>query len=184
MFRIDQTSLADVVVAESRVIADQRGEFSRLFCLDALAPWVGDRQIVQINHSYTARKGSVRGLHYQLPPAAEMKMVRCLRGRVWDVAVDLRQDSPTFLQWHAEVLSAQNRRMMVIPEGCAHGFQTLEQESELVYLHTAQYTPELERGVRYDDPSLGITWPFDVADISPRDTAHAWLGEEFLGVDI
>jgi len=130
------------------------------------------------------RQGGGRGLHYQLPPAAEMKMVRCIRGRVWDVTVDLRKNSPTFLQWHAEALTPVNRRMMVIPEGCAHGFQVLEADSELLYLHTAAYAPHLERGLRYDDPRLSISWPLDVGDISRRDMAHAWLDDNFAGVQL
>ncbi len=106
------------------------------------------------------------------PPHAEMKLVRCLRGRVWDVAVDLRAESPTFLHWHAEELSPDNHRMVVIPEGCAHGFQVLTPDSELLYLHTAFYAPDAEGGVRHDDPALGIRWPLPVTDLSPRDRSH------------
>jgi dTDP-4-dehydrorhamnose 3,5-epimerase len=108
--------------------------------------------------------------------------VRCLKGRVWDVAIDLRANSPTFLQWHAEELTPANTRMMVVPEGFAHGFQVLEPDSELLYLHTAFYTPSAEGGLRHDDPSLGITWPLAVADLSARDANHPSIGQDFQGI--
>jgi dTDP-4-dehydrorhamnose 3,5-epimerase len=114
---------------------DERGFFTRLFCHNELGELIGARQIVQINQSSTRTVGAVRGLHYQHGPSAEMKLVRCIKGKVWDVAVDLRAGSPTFLYWHAEELSAENAHMMVIPEGFAHGFQVLEEDSELLYLH-------------------------------------------------
>lgn len=121
-------------------------------------------------------------MHFQHPPYAEVKFVRCLRGRVWDVAVDLRAGSPTFLRWHAEELSPENAHMLVIPEGCAHGFQTLEADTELLYLHTTAYTPGAEGGVRYDDPAIGIRWPLPAANISSRDTGHAWIATDFTGL--
>ena len=111
-----------------------------------------------------------------------MKLVRCLRGRVWDVALDLRQGSPTFLRWHGEELSEKNSRMMVIPEGCAHGFQVLEPDSELLYLHTAPYMRAAEGGVRYDDTAIGITWPLTITDISERDRAHPLVEPAFKGI--
>ena len=145
---------------------------------------MGDRRIVQINHSMTRSVGAVRGMHFQHPPHAEMKMVRCLKGRVWDVAVDLRHGSPTFLQWHAVELSPENALMMLIPEGCAHGFQVLEGDAELLYLHTSFYTPESEGGVRYDDPVIGIQWPLAVCDLSLRDQQHPLVNNEFQGLKI
>jgi len=123
-------------------------------------------------------------MHFQTPPHSEMKFVRCIRGRVWDVAVDLRQGSPTFLRWHAEELSPEPAAMMVIPEGCAHGFQVLEPESELLYLHTAHYERTAEGGVRHDDPRVGIQWPLEVVDLSPRDRAHPLLEATFPGIRI
>ncbi|MGT2489673.1 dTDP-4-dehydrorhamnose 3,5-epimerase family protein [Cupriavidus basilensis] len=138
--------------------------------------------MVQANHSRTCKVGALRGLHFQSPPHAEMKLVRCIRGRVWDVVLDLRAGSPTFLQWHGEELSAANARMLVIPEGCAHGFQVLEPESELLYLHTASYAPEAEGGVRYDDPAFGIRWPSPVAEVSARDVSHPILSTGFSGI--
>jgi len=139
---------------------------------------------VQINHSRTATVGAVRGLHFQNPPHAEMKLVRCLKGRVWDVAVDVRRDSPTFLCWHGEELIPADLRMMVIPEGFAHGFQVLEPDSELLYLHTASYAPGVERGLRYDDPALGIAWPLAATELSARDAKHPIIGADFRGLPL
>jgi dTDP-4-dehydrorhamnose 3,5-epimerase len=176
------TPIPGVSVVESSVSADERGTFARLYCERALSDVIGSRRIVQINYSRTARVGAVRGMHFQHPPQAEMKLVRCMKGRVFDVAIDLRAGSPTFLKWHAEELSPEKTRMLVIPEGCAHGFQALEVESELLYLHTAFYTPEVENGVRYDDLRLGIPWPLPVVDVSPRDRALRAIAESFRGV--
>ena len=143
---------------------------------------IGDRKIVQINHSRTTKPGTIRGMHYQRPPHAEMKMVRCLRGRVWSVAVDLRQGSPTFLQWHGEELTPENRHMFVIPEGCAHGFQALAADSEILYAVTAPYRPASEGALRHDDPALSIAWPMAVSALSARDIAHPLLTPDFSGL--
>ncbi len=178
------TAIAGVCVAETNYFQDNRGAFARLFCDNELAGAVGDRKIRQINQSRTAARGAVRGMHYQTAPHAEMKLVRCIRGRVWDVAVDLRAGSPTFLQYHAQELSAANALMLVIPEGCAHGFQVLEPDSELLYLHTASYAPSAEGGVRFDDPALNIPWPLPVTDLSERDKKHPLLNKNFQGIDI
>lgn len=170
------------MIVTSRPHQDERGSFARWFCEADLAAVIGGRRIVQINHSRTQARGAIRGLHFQHPPHAEMKLVRCLKGRVWDVAVDLRADSPTFLHWHAVELSAANGSMYVIPEGCAHGFQALEPDSELLYLHTAAYAPDAEAGVRHDDPRLGIRWPLPAADLSSRDRSHPLLDAGFAGL--
>lgn len=180
--RLEATALPGIMVASTEFRRDHRGAFGRLFCMQELHEVLGERRIVQINHSRTLLSGAVRGMHYQRPPHAEMKMVRCLKGRVWDVAVDLREGSPTFLQWHAEELSPANGRMLIIPEGCAHGFQVLEDDSELLYLHTASYVPESEGGVAHDDPRLGITWPLPVKDLSARDLQHPLLNSGFSGI--
>ena len=180
--KIHETSIAGLVLAESTRQTDERGFFTRLYCQDELRELVDERQIVQINQSSTRSVGAVRGMHYQLPPHAEMKLVRCVKGKVWDVAVDLRAGSPTFLDWHAEELSADNTRMMVIPEGFAHGFQVLEQDSELLYLHTDFYKPAVEKGVRPTDPQLAIKWPMAPQDLSDRDLKHPLLTSEFTGL--
>lgn len=176
------TPLADLVVAECKAFKDERGAFARLFCEQELSSVISGRKIVQINYSCTEAVGVVRGLHFQHAPYAEMKLVRCLKGRVWDVAVDLRPQSLSYKRWYSQELSPQNATMMVIPEGFAHGFQVLEAGSELLYLHTAFYKPEAEGGVRHDDPSLGITWPLPVTDISARDSSHTYLDTSFRGI--
>ena len=181
---IRQTGIAGAVVVESEPYTDHRGAFARLFCERTLTAVIGERHIVQINHSRTTAVGAVRGMHFQHPPHAEMKLVRCLRGRVWDVVVDLRVGSPTFLRWHAEELSVETSRMLVVPEGCAHGFQVLEADSELLYLHTTFYTPAAEGALRFDDPTLGIAWPLQVNDLSERDKNHALLTHDFAGLDV
>jgi dTDP-4-dehydrorhamnose 3,5-epimerase len=163
---------------------DSRGGFARLFCGKELTDILGARNIVQINHSITRDVGAVRGMHFQHPPATEMKFVRCMSGRVFDVVVDIRQGSPTFLQWVGEELSAEDGRLMVVPEGCAHGFQVLEGDAELIYLHTASYQPEYEGGLRYDDPVLRIIWPLEVSEMSERDKSHALLPADFAGLKI
>ncbi len=180
--KIRQTNLPGVAVVESTPITDHRGTFTRFYCEKVLAGVIGNRRIVQINFSHSSVLGTVRGLHFQFPPHAEMKLVRCIKGRVWDVAADLRAGSPTFLLWHAEELTSENGRMMVIPEGCAHGFQVLEEESELLYLHTAFYAPEAEAGVLYNDPRLGIAWPLQACDISHRDRLHPGITSDFTGI--
>jgi dTDP-4-dehydrorhamnose 3,5-epimerase len=176
------TSISGVCKIESTVFQDDRGAFSRLFCLQELKVILGHRVIAQINHSMTRSVGSIRGLHYQSPPHAEMKIIRCLKGRIFDVAVDLRQGSPTFLQWTAIELTPENRFAFVIPEGCAHGFQVLEEGSELLYLHTAFYTPGAEGAVRFDDPKIGVDWPLLPTDLSTRDRSHPHLEENFKGI--
>jgi dTDP-4-dehydrorhamnose 3,5-epimerase len=128
--------------------------------------------------------GTVRGMHFQHPPYAEMKLVSCLRGEVFDVAVDLRKDSPTFLQWHGEILSEVNQRTFCMPEGFAHGFQTLTEDCELIYFHSATYAPEAEAGLNALDPRLAIAWPMPVVDRSVRDQQHAMLTSDFSGLSI
>ena len=179
--KIHPTPIAGLLAVESVPQSDDRGSFARLYCRDELRQIVGERQVVQINQSCTRKVGAVRGLHYQHAPHGEMKLVRCLRGKVWDVAVDLRAGSATFLEWHAEELSAGDTRMMVLPEGFAHGFQVLEEDSELLYLHTAPYTPSAEGGINPTDPRLSIRWPLPVQDLSERDRGHPLLTSDFTG---
>ena len=162
---------------------DPRGGFARLFCENELASVLEGRKIKQINQSKTASVGAVRGMHFQYAPDAEMKFVRCLKGQVFDVFVDLRQNSKTYLKWHGEILSAENARMLVIPEGCAHGFQVMEANSELLYLHTAVYAPANEAGILFNDPKIGIKWPLDFTDISDRDRQHNIIDQDFAGFE-
>ena len=182
MMQIRPAAIDGVVIVERSPLTDSRGSFSRLFCAQELKEIVGSRSIVQINLSETKAVGAIRGLHYQRYPHAEMKMVSCLKGRVWDVAVDLRAGSQTFLKWHAEELSPENSRMLVIPEGCAHGFQVLEPNTQLLYLHTAFYSAAAEGGVQPTDPKLRVLWPLSISEVSDRDQTHPLLTDEFVGL--
>ena len=171
-FDIGSTSLAGLSVLTRKQIGDSRGWLERAFCTEELREVLGKRSVVQINHTLTRQKGSVRGMHFQHAPSAEMKFVSCLRGQVFDVAVDLRPGSVTFLQWHAELLSAENIKTLAIPEGFAHGFQTLTDDCEMLYLHTAAYDPAAEGGLNPRDPALTITWPLPITELSARDVSH------------
>ena len=182
--KIEPTPLADLFVGSTRRVGDARGSFARLFCRSELDAAIGERPIAQINHSLTREVGAVRGLHYQLAPHAEMKLVRCIRGRVFDVAVDVRRSSPTFLAWYGRELSAENDEMMIIPEGFAHGFQVLKRDSELLYLHSAAYTPSAERGLNPLDPRLEIAWPLPVGQMSERDRSHPLIGADCSGASL
>ena len=165
--------LPGMLVLEAEPHADGRGFFTRLFCRTEFAGLGKEAAVDQANLSYSARRGTLRGLHYQLGPSAETKMVTCLRGRLHDVVLDLRPASPSFGRWAAVELSETNRRVVVVPEGCAHGFLTMEDESLPFYLVTAAYDPLRERGVRWDDPAFGIVWPFQPTCISDRDRSHS-----------
>lgn len=183
-FSISDLSLGGLKRIERQRIGDQRGFLSRLFCAAELAECGWHQPIAQINHTYTAKKGTVRGLHYQRPPYAEMKLVSCLQGDVWDVAVDLRADSPTFLKWHAERLSAENGCSLLIPEGFAHGFQTLSADVQLLYCHSATYEPKAEAGINIAEPLLAIDWPLPISECSQRDQTFSLLDEQYLGIAI
>jgi len=161
---------------------DNRGWFARVYCKEEFAEIGHTREWVQLNHSVTFAKGALRGMHYQLPPFSEIKMVRCIAGAVFDVIIDIRKGSPTFLQWYGTDLSAQNKKMLYIPEGFAHGFQALSGDCELLYHHTDYYTPSAEAGIRYDDPRVNIRWPLPVTDISERDAKHPLLDNHFNGI--
>ncbi len=181
-FDVSSTPLAGLMLVQRRRAQDERGFFSRFFCAEELASAGFAFPIAQVNHTFTARRGAVRGLHFQYPPHAEDKFVSCLRGEIFDVAVDLRRDSPTFLQWHAEILSAENARSLLVPQGYAHGFQTLTDDCELVYLHSRPYEAAAEGALNVRDPLLAIDWPLDLADISARDAAHPLLTSQFTGI--
>lgn len=182
--KITDTIIPGVKIVETAPHTDNRGSFARIYCEKELGPILQGRRIVQMNHSRTAKPGSIRGLHYQKGPHAEMKFIRCLRGRVWDVALDLRAGSPTFLKFHTVELTPAANNMLVIPEGCAHGFQVMEEDSELLYLHTAFYEPSSEGAVNYADPLINISWPLAPVDISERDKNHPILDTSFKGLQI
>lgn len=183
-FDILATPIAGLHVLQRKPIGDSRGYLERLFCAEELRGLCPGKNIAQINHTLTANAGAVRGMHFQHPPHAETKFVSCLRGEVFDVAVDLRHDSPTFLRWHAERLSADNHKTLVIPEGFAHGFQTLTDDCEMLYFHTTAYQPGAEGGLNAQDPHLAIQWPLPVAGLSARDAAHPFLDSDFTGVTL
>jgi dTDP-4-dehydrorhamnose 3,5-epimerase len=161
---------AYVVDLEKR--GDDRGFFARAFCEREFAAHGLATRFVQLNNSLTARKGTLRGMHYQLAPKAETKLVRCVRGAFHDVILDLRQGSPTFGRSFGAELSAENRRMMYVPKGFAHGFVTLTDDAEALYLVDEFYSPEHERGVRWNDPAFGLEWPLPPAVVSDKDRAH------------
>ncbi|WP_126455408.1 dTDP-4-dehydrorhamnose 3,5-epimerase [Sulfuriflexus mobilis] len=184
MSRFDfiQTPLSGLMVVQRKATEDHRGYLSRLYSAEEFSEAGFNKPIAQINQTLTRKKGAVRGLHFQHPPYAETKFVSCLKGEVLDVAVDIRSGSPTFLQWHSEILSATNRRGLLIPEGYAHGFQALTEDCELIYLHTAAYHPEAEGALNVADPRLGIVWPLPIDDLSERDRNHSLLDQDYQGL--
>lgn len=179
----EPTPLPGMWIVRTSPQGDARGRLTRLFCADAFAAVRPGLRFVQTNLSETLARGTVRGLHFQRAPALEAKLIRCLRGRVYDVAVDLRAGSPSFGRWHAVELDAEGQRQVFIPEGVAHGFQALSSEVQLLYQHTAAYDPVCEDGVRHDDPALAITWPLPVTVVSVRDRGLGLLDTSFKRVD-
>lgn len=177
-----ETLLKGSYVIELNTFTDDRGWFARTYCKNEFAAIGHTAEWVQMNHSFTKDKGALRGMHYQLPPFSEIKMVRCIAGAVFDVIIDLRKNSPTFLQWAGVELSAQNRKMLYIPEGFAHGFQTLQNDCELIYHHSQFYAPGAEGGIKFDEPKVNITWPLAITNISERDSRHPLLDENFKGL--
>ena len=181
-FEVIDTSIKGLKVVHRKPIADDRGFLSRLYCDSDFKLMGVHKPISQINHTLTNRMGAIRGMHYQLPPFAEVKLVSCIRGEIFDVAVDLREGSPTYLKWHAEILSAENQRSLLIPEGFAHGFQTLTDNCELIYLHTAPYSKEHEGGLNYGDKKININWPLETVEVSDRDQMHPLIQADFKGI--
>jgi dTDP-4-dehydrorhamnose 3,5-epimerase len=173
--RFHETPVAGALVVESEPIEDERGYFARTFSSDEFAAHGLDERVDQCSTSFNARAGTLRGLHYQDAPHAEAKLVRCTRGAIYDVAVDLRSDSSSYLSWVGVELSADNGRALFVPEGCAHGFQTLVDASEVLYQISTSYVPTAARGVRWNDPAFGIDWPPEPPEgrtMSPRDAQY------------
>lgn len=173
------TTLPGSYVIELATVGDQRGWFARTFCKKEFAQIGHQKEWVQMNHSYTALKGTLRGMHYQKPPCGEIKMVRCIAGAVYDVMVDLRKDSATYLHWFGTEISAVNKKMVYIPEGFAHGFQTLSDDAELIYHHSQYFTPGAEEGIMYNDVAICIQWPLPLTEISERDRFHPVIDSNF-----
>jgi len=181
-FIIFDTPLSGLKVIERRKTQDSRGSLSRIFCNQELSSCGWQMPIAQINHTCTRSKGIIRGMHFQRPPHSEMKLVTCLQGEIWDIAVDIRAESPTFLQWHSVFLSADNLLSLMIPKGFAHGFQTITDDVELLYCHSASYHEKAEAGLNPLDPRLSIEWPVVVTEISSRDKSHPFIHDDFKGV--
>ncbi|MEI2738070.1 MAG: dTDP-4-dehydrorhamnose 3,5-epimerase [Chitinophagaceae bacterium] len=176
------TPLTGSYVIELTPFADERGWFARYYCKNSFAEIGHSKEWVQMNHSVSYQKGTIRGMHFQMEPYKEIKMVRCIAGSVFDVIIDIRKDSATFLQWFGAELSAENKKMLYIPEGFAHGFQCLSDNCELLYHHSEFYQPAAEAGIRHDDPMIGIQWPLPVSVLSGRDAGHSLLNNDFKGV--
>ncbi|MBU0665481.1 MAG: dTDP-4-dehydrorhamnose 3,5-epimerase family protein [Proteobacteria bacterium] len=181
-FLITKTPLIGLIEVQRQQLTDTRGFLSRLFSAEEFFDFGWHKSIAQINHTSTVHRGTIRGMHFQHPPHSEMKLISCLRGEVWDVAVDIRFGSPTFLCWHGVTLSAKNCRALLIPEGFAHGFQTLTDEVELLYCHSVAYCASFEGGLHPEDPRLSIKWPLPVTEISDRDKSHSFISHNFKGV--
>jgi dTDP-4-dehydrorhamnose 3,5-epimerase len=182
--KFHRTPLAGLMLIETAPIQDERGRFARVFCETECAELRPNLHWAQINVSNTSCKGTVRGMHFQYPPAAEAKLIRCLQGRVLDVAVDLRAGSPTFLHWHGVELSEAGPIQFFIPEGFAHGFQALTDNVQLLYLHTVAWSRQHEGALHYDDPALSIAWPLPVTQVSEKDRNTSLLDETFTGVHL
>jgi dTDP-4-dehydrorhamnose 3,5-epimerase len=176
--------LKGAYLLEPEPFEDERGSFARLFCRKEMSFIPGIGEIVQVNQSITALKGTVRGMHYQLPPYAEVKVIKAIKGSIFDVIVDIRRGSPTFLKWYGRKLSLHESIMMCVPMGFAHGFQSLEDDSEIIYFVTQYYSRSEERGIRYNDPIIGIEWPVQVTMISEKDRGNPLLAGTFEGIDL
>jgi dTDP-4-dehydrorhamnose 3,5-epimerase len=181
-FKINKTSLLDLFIVDLKPLKDNRGYLKRLYCNDQFINIMSNKPISQINYTFTKKKGSVRGLHYQIKPFSEKKIITCIKGEVYDVAVDLRKNSPTFLKYFSIILSEKNNKMIVIPEGFAHGFQTLKDNCEMMYFHSKSFNAKSERGINSLDPKLNIKWPLNFTQISDKDKNHTFLKIYFKGV--
>ncbi len=179
---LHSTPLSGAFIIDLEPFQDDRGLFARTFCQREFEAIPHTKPFVQFNHSHTNDIGTLRGMHYQNPPHAEIKLIRCIKGKVYDVIIDIRKESPTYLQHIGVELSAENMRMIYVPEGFAHGFQTLEEHSELIYHHTAYYEPTSEGGIRFDDPLIGISWPMEPTVMSEKDQKYPYLTKDFAGV--
>lgn len=179
--KFTETRLKGAFIITPDLIEDERGFFARTFCRREFEEHGLNPHLVQCNISFNIAKGTLRGMHYQTHPHAEAKLIRCTAGAIYDVVIDLRAQSPTFRQWFGAELSAENRRMLYVPEGFAHGYQTLTDNAELIYHHSAFHSPKHEGGIRFDDPALNIAWPWPVSAISPKDQYYPLIDSAFKG---
>lgn len=180
--KFTETILKGSYVIEPSFITDNRGGFGRTFCKREFEQIGHTKEFVQFNHVYNVATGIIRGMHYQLPPFGEVKLIRCVKGAVWDVIVDLRKDSPTFLKHFAIELSEKNRLSVYAPEGFAHGYQTLTDDAEMTYAHTEYYQPSADAAINYADPALGILWKLPVSQVSEKDKNIPLLTNTFKGI--
>lgn len=179
-----QIPLQGAYIFDLEPFRDQRGFFVRTYCKNEFSAIGHSKEFVQCNHSMTKDKGTLRGLHYQVPPSAEIKLVRCISGEVFDVIVDLRKGSKTFLKYFGVVLSEKNFKMIYVPEGFAHGFQTLKNNTQMIYHHTAFYSPEHETGIRYNDPSIRINWPLEPKNLTEKDQNYSLIDKNYKGIEL
>jgi len=175
------TNIKGVYLIEPNSFCDERGSFSRVYCENELQE-ISNFSIKQINHSITKEKGTVRGMHFQYEPSSEIKMVKCIKGSVFDVVVDIRKGSSTFLKTFSIELTETNKKTIYIPKGFAHGFQTLEDNTELLYMHSSIYNPSHECGLNIKDPLLDIRFPLEISNLSSRDKEHKLLSNNFKGI--
>ncbi len=182
--KFTSTALEGSYVIDVISFEDERGWFVRTFCKNEFAQIGHTKEWVQINHSFTDEKGTIRGMHFQNPPFSEIKLIRCIAGKIFDVIIDLRKNSKTFLKWFGVELSAENKKMIYIPEGFAHGFQTLTDGCQLIYHHSEYYEPGVEGGIKYDDAMIGINWTLPAKNVSERDNNHPKLDNNFIGLNI
>ncbi|OJF98486.1 dTDP-4-dehydrorhamnose 3,5-epimerase family protein [Pararhizobium antarcticum] len=181
-FVAEATPFDGLVVVNRRILKDDRGFLTRLFCPDDLKAFGWSGRVAQVNETGTVQRGTVRGMHFQNPPFAEIKLIACTRGRVLDVVVDIRHGSPTFLKHFAVELSEDNGRSLLVPRGFAHGFQTLTDDAHMLYMHSESYVAASEGGLHSQDPRLAIGWPLPVINLSSRDAAHPLLQPDYVGV--
>lgn len=180
----EELNLLGAFVVTPEPFEDQRGIFYRVFCKNDFKSIGHSEDFVQVNYSLSRKTGTVRGMHYQHPPKSEVKMVKCIRGAIIDVIIDLRYGSETFLRWEKVELTEKNRKMIYIPQGFAHGFQTKEPNCELLYFHTEFYNPDYEDAVNYMDPKVNIEWPLEVTEISKKDRNQDFLSDDFNGLKL
>ncbi len=183
-FKVVETPIKGLLALQTSRIEDDRGYLSRLFCAEEMASFGWRAPLVQINFTKTLFKGTVRGLHFQNPPHAEYKYVRCIRGKVYDVALDLRCDSKTFLKTHSQILTEDNNMSFLIPPGVAHGFQSLTDKAELLYMHSQLYNPEYDDGVNPLDPRIFANWPEEISNMSEKDSTRRYLSNIYKGVQL
>ena len=181
-FETINTPINGLVALQTKPLTDERGYFQRLFCANDFKEIGLNREIVNINHSYTKTAGSIRGMHFQYQPSSEIKIVKCVKGAILDVAIDIRHNSPTFLKHFSIELTEENNTMLYIPEGFAHGFQTLRDDCEIIYFVTNYYSKELESGLNPFDELIDIKWPLECSDISQKDANATKIDSTFAGV--